>query len=328
MLENLINTLKHNRIRFDTNASLAKKSYFKTGGEVKLFIYPENIESIKITISTLKEQRIDYQVVGAMSNILFADGYSPDCIVCLRKFSDLTYHDSEEAVTVSAGYMLPKFVRDVVKMGFCGIEGLEGIPGTLGGAIYMNAGAYGFSISDHLLYVDVITKSGEFVRYAKEELDFSFRHSRFKLSVGDIIVSAAFHLTKGDVEESQKKVKQFSMHRKMILEYDYPNLGSTFATTDIYSELARFDRKYKLILLFMRTFVHRLLRVKNNRILNKITFRYYNISIPCHFVSDKTMNTIINIGCSTKYIIEYIERIRLITNKTLPLEIEIYKGNK
>lgn len=314
--------LSNNKIEFIRKVNLSRFTHFKTGGMAKFIIYPDNIKELKIIIDFLDNKSIFYKVIGATTNLLFLDEVEYDVLVSLKKFNKIEINKEKKIVRVEAGAMLPKLVRELATEGITGFEGLEGIPGTIGGAIYMNAGAYGYEVSDNLIDVNVLTKKDGAKYFLRKDLKFAFRHSIFgEMNIG-VILDARFRIKYVDRNEIAKKIKYFKENRRTYQEYKYLSLGSIFATHDLYSEIAKHHLGYRLILYFVRK-LNALLKPLDNRLLNKITCRYFNLRFSKQPFSNKTMNCLINNNITSKEAIEYINTVKRLTKNNLPLENEI-----
>ncbi len=322
--KSLINYLITNNILYKKNQSLTKFSYFKTGGNINLIIFPSSISQIQELVKYLNNANIDdYFVFGNTSNCIFRNNTNIDIIITLKKMNSLVIEKNK--LTVSAGVMIPKLVQECVKHGILGFEGLEGIPATIGGAVYANAGSYGYIISDNIIRVIAIDKNGRLVEFLKKNLELDFRTSVFNQGNDCIIVSVEFAIVNQaytNINLIKSKIKHLKKHRHKYLEYKLPNVGSVFKTNDIYNNLAKQNFIYYGILFFTRAIIYRIIRAKDNKLLNSITFKYFGISNK-GLVSEKTMNTVVNKNEDTELIEKYISKIQKISNNTLELEIEI-----
>ncbi len=174
------NFLLNNKIDFKQNINLSKYTYFKSGKMVQFIVYPNCIKELKIFYNFLINNSIAYKIIGATSNLLFLGDVIYYVLISLGKFNKIEINESKKFVEVESGVMLLKFIRKLAEGGITGFEELKGIPGTIGGAIFMNTGAYhGYEISDDLINVNVLTKNGEFKSFLKKDLNFSFRYSSF-----------------------------------------------------------------------------------------------------------------------------------------------------
>jgi len=315
--------LDQNNISYKTDIPLSRFSYFKTGGNIAFLILPDSLKKLQDLVKFFKKNTLIYTIFGNTSNCIFKDDTNIDFLINLKK---IKYMDIEEnEIIVGAGYSLPKFVYKCAQQGIMGFEGLEGIPGTIGGAVIMNAGSYGYDIGDNIKKVLTLNSLGKIIEYNKESLVFDFRYSNFKDTPDEIIFEIVFDILEQDISKASQikaKMNQYKQHRYLFLERNFPNVGSVFKTDDIYRDIAKENIGYRVLLFIVRTFVHRLLRIKDNRLLNYLTFKYFNINYQ-KIVSQKTMNTVINVKSKTNNIEKYINHVKSISNNSLELEIEI-----
>lgn len=205
---------------------------FRVGGAAEWFVVADTAEQLQKVLALCKEQEEPYYIIGNGSNLLVSDSGVRGVVLRLAgEFSEITVKERVNEgrcdVSAGAGAMLASLSLRVGKKGFTGLEFANGIPGTVGGAVLMNAGAYGGEMKDTIVAVDVLTKDGEIRRLEKEELRFSYRHSAMMESQ-DIVLQAYFELRVRPklqifaVMESYRKARQ----EKQPLEY--PSAGSTF----------------------------------------------------------------------------------------------------
>jgi len=322
-LSDFCSFLLSNGFEFQQEISLNKFSYFRTGGVVSCLIFPHNYQQLIEVINTLNLFNLEFKVVGATSNILFLDNMNQEVMVSVKKITNFTFNNEKSLAIVGAGMMIPSLVKKVNDNGAFGFSGLNGIPAQVGGAIFMNAGAYGDCISDYLYRVDVINLNGELCSYSKEELDFSFRKSRFKNEQLGVIVQAYFKIKTGDTNEARLALKAYKKDRLTFQEKNLPNLGSAFATYDIYTDLAKNNSSYRLIYLAFKVFYK--IHIPNNNIfLNYVTAKYFGWKFDKKPYSDKTLNCLVNRGIHTNKYLEYISILKKLTNDSVKLENEIF----
>jgi len=211
---------------------------FRVGGPAEWFVSVKSTEQLKGVLALCKEQKEPYYIIGNGSDLLVSDAGVRGVIIRLAgEFEEITAKETVNEgvcnVCAGAGVMLASLSLRAGKKGFTGLEFANGIPGTVGGAVLMNAGAYGGEIKDTIIAADVMTKNGEIKRLEKEELKLSYRHSVIMES-GDIVLKAYFKLMVRPklqifaVMESYRKARQ----EKQPLEY--PSAGSTFKRPEGY----------------------------------------------------------------------------------------------
>lgn len=217
---------------------MAKHITFRVGGPAEWFVLVDTAEQLQQVIALCKEQEEPYYLIGNGSDLLVSDAGVRGVIIRLAgEFEEIVAKENVNEGTCNicagAGVMLASLSLRAGKKGFTGLEFANGIPGTVGGAVLMNAGAYGGEIKDTIVAADVMTKNGEIRRLEKEELKLSYRHSAMMES-GDIVLRAYFTLTVRPklqifaVMESYRKARQ----EKQPLEY--PSAGSTFKRPEGY----------------------------------------------------------------------------------------------
>lgn len=310
---------KSQNIKFRHNVSMASISCFKSGGMVKFLIYPSTKYQLKALVEMLDFNKISYHVIGATSNILFRSRININVLISTIKLNNIIISKSKRIIEAEAGAMMPTLVQEALKYNFGGFEGLAGIPGTIGGGIFMNAGAYGDEIKDLLINVKILDEKYKFKNLLKDELRFSWRHSLFQEKKLGIIVSAKFKGIKEKPERIKVKINKNRINRLTHQEFIHPNIGSLFATKDIYADLARFSLTYGLKLKFVKK-IYKYTQPDNNILLNYITCKHFNIDYKNRVFSNKTMNCLVNKEFSTKQFLEYINKIKKITKNTVPLE--------
>jgi len=320
----IVEFLQDKNIKFEKDFLISKISYFKIGGTVPFFITPENIEQIVNLVKFLQTIEYPYKVIGNASNCLFKDSGIDKVIVSLKKFQKISTDENNNLVNVEAGVMLPLFVKTLSQKGKQGFEGLIGIPGTIGGAIFMNAGAYGNGICDNLIDISYLDRNGIIKIISKKETKFSFRYSIFQEFKDFIILSARFRLLNGNQKDIDEKIRLCQRDRNIYQETKYPNLGSLFKTRDIYEDIACQHKMYAYLLWFLRK-TSKFYGRKNNRVINYFTIKYFNMNYGHEKpFSDKTLNCLVNRGNLTfKKAMVFIDMMKKILKNSVELEIEI-----
>lgn len=209
------------------NVSLKKYNTYRIGGLVKHLILPNDIESLQELIKYLNENNIKYMILGNGSNVIFSDKLYDGVIIKLDKLNKIEVDGL--SVTAQAGVMLPKLVKNTIDNNLKGLEWAAGIPGTVGGSIVGNAGAYKSEISEFIINLDVLDKQGNIITLNKDEIIFSYRHSSLKDKFKDyVVISAKFGLMPGNKEESLKTIEDRRLRRIESQPLEYPSAGSVF----------------------------------------------------------------------------------------------------
>lgn len=218
---------------YKENVSFKTLTTYRTGGKARLVYFPFDVDSLKSVLSYMRDNNISFKVFGNGSNILASDDDYDGVIVKLKNFNEMEFLDGK--VVVSAGYSLSLLANTVTKMGYSGLDFACGIPATVGGAVYMNAGAYLSDISEVLDRVEFLDDNYEIKCLEKDALDFSYRHSIF-MSKNWIILRAYFTLERDSVKEMTDLIEDRKMRRVVSQPLDFPSAGSVFRNpTDMYA---------------------------------------------------------------------------------------------
>ena len=219
-----ISSLVNSKILFDE--PLKKHTTFGVGGLASIFIYPSSIDDLKKILKYSFKNNIKIFFMGSGSNMLISDDGFNGIVICLRKsFKNFDYNDSFETIA-GTGVMLGQMVRTLTKNSVKGLESLIGVPGTLGGALIMNAGAYGSEISNYLVSIKCITIEGNEKIYMKEDLEFSYRYSN--IPKNEVVVEAKFQFQTGDINEIKINKDKASQSRRNNQPLQYRSAGSIF----------------------------------------------------------------------------------------------------
>ena len=212
-------------IRF--HESMAKHTSFRIGGAAEAMVFPKNAEELAAVLKTSALLDIKPAILGAGTNVLAPDEGIPGLVICLKDCLDGMELLSENRIRVMAGVTMTRAAVFAAGQGLSGMEFAHGIPGTVGGGVYMNAGAYGGEIVQICESVDVMDPAGNLKTYTCEEMDFSYRHSILE-DVGGIVVSAVFRLIPGDPELIRARMKELQGKRSASQPLDLPSAGSAF----------------------------------------------------------------------------------------------------
>lgn len=210
---------------------------FRIGGPADIFIIPADTGSLIAAIAYCKQMGLPWVVIGNGSNLLVGDRGIRGVVFCLFHTMDEVRFEpmntERVAVTAGAGIMLSRLAKTVADYGLCGFEFAAGIPGTFGGAIAMNAGAYGGEMKHFLVYARVLTPEGELLTLNQRELDLSYRHS-ILLERGYIALEAALMFRRGNKEAIYARMEELAGQRKSKQPLEYPSAGSTFKRPEGY----------------------------------------------------------------------------------------------
>lgn len=206
---------------------MAKHTSFKIGGNADVFLKVRTLATLKDLLEALKAQKIPYFILGNGSNLLVSDsGIRGVVIKLVGDFQKIELVD-EDVIECGAGVHLIKLCRFAQQNALSGLEFAYGIPATVGGAVFMNAGAYDGEMKDVLLSTENLTPSGERITLAASELDLLYRHSRYSVT-GEIILSARLKLNRGNAAQIKEKMDGFLARRREKQPLKYPNAGSVF----------------------------------------------------------------------------------------------------
>lgn len=217
---------KLNLEKIENDISLSTLTTYKTGGIAKLVVYPNNINNLKQMLKLIHKYNIKYFILGKGSNTLFSDKEFNGVIIKLDKLNNFKIKQTE--IYVESGMILSKLVQASVKNELTGLEFAIGIPGTIGGAIYMNAGAYGNNMSNIVKSVIVLNEKFQIKEIPLEKLKFDYRYSIFQDNKNLICVAANIKLEHGNHDEIASKIKENLLKRKNSQPLEYPSAGSVF----------------------------------------------------------------------------------------------------
>lgn len=328
-MENLIKEVGVFNICYDLNVNLSELTWLKTGGTALAVLYPKNTNELVNCVKILKKCKLTYKVIGGTSNLLFLDEIEYTCLLSTKEMKEVKYISKANEFIVGSGFMLPDFSRFALYNGVTGYEGLEGIPGTMGGAVYMNAGAYGYEIKDVLKSIEIVDYNGEIRIYKTEELDFKNRHSALSSgNVKGIVAKCWFDASKKeDTYLIESRMELYHSKRHKYLEYMYPNLGSIFSGS-IYRVLG-YNDKYTYFMSSIFYFFNYRFKIFrrespiNRKWINDIVVKRFNLKFEGQPFSNKSINSLVNRGQGTSEMVKYIREIQKLTNNKVPLENEI-----
>ena len=207
------------------NESLKKHTTYGIGGPADLMIFPKSKQDLIKVIEIINENKIQLTILGSGSNVLVSDNGIRGAVISLKNSLKQIEVD-ENILYAECGTMLGKIVKHAVKNNLIGLENLNGVPGTLGGALIMNAGAWGGEISENLIHVEIMNSKSEIQKIQKKDLNFSYRQSSFKKD--DILLSAKFNLKKADKDIIKEKFIEAQSGRKKSQPLNKRSAGSLF----------------------------------------------------------------------------------------------------
>ncbi len=221
----LISFLNEKNISYKQNEAMKNHTSFKIGGECDYFVTPQNVDELKTVISKAKELCIPYFILGKGSNLLVSDSGIEGIVISMSGLSGITVNGDE--ITAFAGETVASVCMAAYNNGLSGLEFAYGIPGSVGGGLYMNAGAYGGEFSDAVIGAEYIDQNGEVIKTNLADMQLGYRTSIFKQNNG-IILSVTFKLLKSDKCEIKEKMDDFLNRRKTKQPLEYGSAGSTF----------------------------------------------------------------------------------------------------
>ncbi|MGL4362534.1 MAG: UDP-N-acetylmuramate dehydrogenase [Cellulosilyticaceae bacterium] len=222
--------IKANHLR--ENEEMASHTTFKIGGKARYYMTPDSVEELQIMIKACKQAEVPYYIIGNGSNLLVCDdGLNGAVIEIYKLFSDIEI--KENYIVAKSGAMLARIAKLAQEVALTGLEFAHGIPGTLGGAIAMNAGAYGGEMKDVVVDVTVMTSDGEVRVLSNEEMEFGYRTS-IVTKKGYIVLGATLNLQEGDKETIARQMKQLIEQRREKQPLEYASAGSTFKRPEGY----------------------------------------------------------------------------------------------
>ncbi|AGB41460.1 UDP-N-acetylenolpyruvoylglucosamine reductase [Halobacteroides halobius DSM 5150] len=218
-----LQTIQNLEVRF--NYSLKEHTTFKVGGPTDIFATPFSLNALKKLLKATKNQDLDRFILGEGSNIIVADKGVSGLVINMTELNKIKVKDTD--LIAQTGATLTALADKALAAGLTGVEFATGIPGSLGGALYMNAGAYGGEIKDVVTKVLCLNETGEEIMLSKEEVDLSYRHSIFQEK--DLIAfEAHIELDKGDERQIKEKMDDLNQKRWAKQPMEMPSAGSIF----------------------------------------------------------------------------------------------------
>ena len=233
-VQTLVSQWKENNIAVISDAPMKEYTSFKAGGHAAALVTVQSVSQLQQVLSHVAEAGVPSMLLGNGSNTLFKDsGYNGVVIKLGDGFSDCE-HMGGGLVCAGASVLMSILAKYLLRESLSGFEFASGIPGSLGGAVFMNAGAYGGEMKDILVSAEAVSRDGREVRqFTAEELELSYRHSALEES-GYIVVNAKLQLQPGNPEEIQAKMRELMEKRNSKQPVQYPSAGSTFKRPEGY----------------------------------------------------------------------------------------------
>ena len=212
-------------LRFDE--PMKEHTSFRIGGPAEVMAFPKNASELAELLKLSNQLDTIPVILGAGTNVLAPDEGIPGLVICLKDCLGGMEQLSDTAIRVMAGVTMTRAAVFASNLGLSGLEFAHGIPGTVGGGVYMNAGAYGGEICQICTSVDVMDMQGSIRRLSNGEMQFSYRHSVLE-DEGGIVIAAEFELTKASTEDIRAKMKELMARRSASQPLDKPSAGSAF----------------------------------------------------------------------------------------------------
>lgn len=208
-----------------TNEPLSNYTFTKTGGPADQLVFPETVQQVHDLVDYARVNHVPLTVIGNASNLIVRDGGIRGLVMILTHMHEITV--AKDSVTAAAGARIIDTSDAAGAAGLSGLEFAAGIPGSVGGAVFMNAGAYGGEVKDCLASVEVISRSGELHTYTASDMHFAYRHSIVQ-ETGEIVLSATFALKPGDAKAIRAVMDDLNARRRAKQPLEYPSCGSVF----------------------------------------------------------------------------------------------------
>ena len=226
----ILNFIEEKRVLVDE--PMKKHTTFRVGGNADYFVMPQNASEVKKVVELCKNTSMPYYILGNGSNLLVGDkGYRGVIIQIYKEMNEIQVEG--ERIKAQAGALLSRIGNIALEAELAGFEFASGIPGTVGGAVVMNAGAYGGEMKDIIINATVLTQDGEIVTLNKEELELGYRTS-VVAKKGYIVLEAEYQLQKGDKSAIRARMDELKNQRVTKQPLEYPSAGSTFKRPEGY----------------------------------------------------------------------------------------------
>ena len=225
-MQNILNDIECRK-----DEPMKKHTTFRIGGPARFFYVPKNIEELKLIIQYCKNEKLKYMIIGNGSNVLFLDEGFNGAVICVGSSMGNINVDNI-SIYAEAGALLSKVASSARDAGLTGMEFAAGIPGTIGGAIVMNAGAYGGEMKDIVSFVDILEADGNLRRYSNEEMQFGYRRSI--VDADKVVVGVGLKLACGNIDDINARMDELKTARVSKQPLEFPSAGSTFKRPEGY----------------------------------------------------------------------------------------------
>ncbi len=209
------------------NEPMSKHTSFRIGGKARFVVIPQDEQALLSILQLLKKENFPFLIIGNGSNVLFADEDFDGAVIQLTDGLTKMHLTEDGLIYCEAGVILARLAMFALESGLTGLEFAHGIPGSVGGAVFMNAGAYGGEMKDCIARVRHLTPDGEVLETAAEDLFFTYRHTSFTEN-GHLILGAYFRLANGDKTAIRARMDELMQKRKTSQPLEMPSAGSTF----------------------------------------------------------------------------------------------------
>lgn len=206
---------------------MAKHTSFRIGGSCEVMVFPQSESELSALLQYVSREGIPTRILGAGTNVLAPDEGITGVVICMKDGMDGIQRLDEKRIRVMSGVTMTRAAMFAANLGLSGLEFAHGIPGSVGGGVYMNAGAYGGEISQVCESVRVMDRFGSVREVSNTDMDFSYRHSMLE-NTEEIVISAVFSLTLRDKEEIFDQMRQLQKKRSASQPLDLPSAGSAF----------------------------------------------------------------------------------------------------
>ena len=227
-MKNIIEAIEKSNIgRIEKDVLLSKYTTYKVGGKAKVIVYPKNVDCLIKLMKIISNNNVKYKILGNGSNLLFSDKVYNGVIIRLTELNDIEFIGRNK-IKVGAGYSLMKLSLLAAKKGLAGLEFASGIPGTIGGAVFMNAGAYKSDMGYIVKSVKVLTPDLKIITLENKEMNFHYRTSFLQTHKDYICLEVILKLEKGDKAALEEVIKERRKRRVESQPLEYPSAGSVF----------------------------------------------------------------------------------------------------